>query len=84
MLCVGLRVCFFYNGVSNIQNAEQLAKTGQMRSASERQKEGDELLQMRKVEEAKKQQQRANMSPWLVTLFISMSASCIGLTSGSS
>ena len=56
-------VVFVFHTVS-FQNAEQLAKSSSQRSAAERRKEGDELQQMRKIEEAKKQQQRANMSPW--------------------
>nr|XP_018672329.1 protein timeless homolog [Ciona intestinalis] len=46
------------------QVAETLGKTGKMKSESERQKEGDELLNLRRIEETKKKAVRAKMNPW--------------------
>ncbi|XP_076824632.1 protein timeless homolog [Clavelina lepadiformis] len=46
------------------QTAECLAKTGARQTEVERKKEGDELEKLRKIEEAKKQQARAKMTPW--------------------
>jgi len=49
-----------------VQNAEELAKAGIKRSDAERQREGEELLQLRNVEEAKRRQNRSKLSPWYV------------------
>lgn len=46
------------------QKAEKLAKTGAMTTEIERQKEGDELMALRKIENSKKSSARAKMNPW--------------------
>uniref|UniRef100_H2Y692 Timeless N-terminal domain-containing protein n=1 Tax=Ciona savignyi TaxID=51511 RepID=H2Y692_CIOSA len=46
------------------QTAEALGKTGKAKSASDRQREGEELLNLRKIEESKKKAERAKMTPW--------------------